>query len=82
MKCLLLLALIALFFKAYAVEADIRLREFYLHLPDRLYALKRGHGLLFRLGSPFYIQFFIEPGVESPSLHIHCWSCCWSSEPS
>lgn len=35
MKCLLLLALIALFFKAYAVEADIRLLAFYLHLPDR-----------------------------------------------
>lgn len=33
----LLLALIALFFKAYAVEADIRLLAFYLHLhfPDR-----------------------------------------------
>jgi len=27
--------LIALFFKAYAVEADIRLLAFYLHLPDR-----------------------------------------------
>ena len=25
-----------------------------------LYALKRGHGLLFSLGSPFYIPFFIE----------------------
>jgi hypothetical protein len=138
--------------KAYAVEADIRLLAFYLHLPDRkefalfgmnsqrldprtslvewrlflsknfsvelkkkslssfglllakrggyphvsqsdvhflvmgilerkglefdlpLYALKRGHGLLFYLGSPFHIQFFIEPGVESPSLHIHSWS--------
>lgn len=32
---LLLLALIALFFNAYAVEADIRLLAFYLHLPDR-----------------------------------------------
>ena len=47
-----------------------------------LYALKGGHGLLFCLGSPFYIQLFIEPGVESPSLHIHSWSGCWSSEPS
>ena len=27
--------MIALFFKAYAVEADIRLLTFYLHLPDR-----------------------------------------------
>lgn len=35
MKCLLLLALIALFFKAYAVEADIRLLAFYLHLPEQ-----------------------------------------------
>lgn len=35
MKCLLLLALIALFFKAYAVEADIRLLAFYLHLLDQ-----------------------------------------------
>ena len=35
MKCFLLLALIALFFKAYAVEADIRLLAFYLHLPDQ-----------------------------------------------
>ena len=35
MKCLLLLALIALFFKAFAVEADIRLLAFYLHLPDQ-----------------------------------------------
>lgn len=35
MLYLLLLALIALFFKAYAVEADIRLLAFYLHLPDR-----------------------------------------------
>jgi hypothetical protein len=35
MKCLLLLALIALFFKAYAVEADIRLLAFYLYLPDQ-----------------------------------------------
>ena len=34
-KFLLLLALIALFFKAYAVEADIRLLAFYLHLPDQ-----------------------------------------------
>lgn len=33
MKCLL--ALIALFFKAYAVEADIRLLAFYPHLPDQ-----------------------------------------------
>lgn len=29
------LALIALFFKAYAVEADIRLLAFYLHLLDQ-----------------------------------------------
>lgn len=35
MKSLLLLALIALFFKAYAVEADIRLLAFYPHLPDQ-----------------------------------------------
>lgn len=35
MKCLLLLALIALFFKAYSVEANIRLLAFYLHLPDQ-----------------------------------------------
>lgn len=35
MKCLLLLALIALFFQAYAVEADIRLLAFYPHLPDQ-----------------------------------------------
>jgi hypothetical protein len=35
MKCLLLLALIALFFKAYVVEADIRLLAFYPHLPDQ-----------------------------------------------
>ena len=35
MKCFLLLALIALFFKAYAVEADIELLAFYLHLPDQ-----------------------------------------------
>ena len=35
MKCFLLLALIALFFKAYAVEADIRLLAFYLHLLDQ-----------------------------------------------
>ena len=35
-----------------------------------LYALKRGHGLLFSLGSPFYIQLFIEPGVESPYTFI------------
>ena len=35
MKSLLLLALIALFFKAFAVEADIRLLAFYLHLPDQ-----------------------------------------------
>ena len=35
MKCLLLLALIALFFKAYAVEADIGLLAFYPHLPDQ-----------------------------------------------
>lgn len=28
------LALIALFFKAFAVEADIKLLAFYLHLPD------------------------------------------------
>lgn len=47
-----------------------------------LYALKRGHWLLFCLGSPFDIPFLIEPGVESPSLHIHSWSGCWSSEPS
>ena len=32
---IILLALIALFFKAYAVEADIRLLAFYLHLPDQ-----------------------------------------------
>lgn len=32
---IIILALIALFFKAYAVEADIRLLAFYLHLPDR-----------------------------------------------
>ena len=35
MKCLLLLALIALFFKAYSVEANIRLLAFYPHLPDQ-----------------------------------------------
>ena len=35
MKCLLLLALIVLFFKAYAVEADIGLLAFYMHLPDQ-----------------------------------------------
>ena len=35
MKCLLLLALIALFLKAYAVEADIRLLAFYPHLLDQ-----------------------------------------------
>ena len=35
MKFLLLLALIALFFKAFAVEAYIRLLAFYLHLPDQ-----------------------------------------------
>lgn len=35
MKFLLLLALIALFFQAYAVEADIRLLAFYLHLLDQ-----------------------------------------------
>ena len=35
-----------------------------------LYTLKRGHGLLFSLGSPFYIQLFIEPGVESPYTFI------------
>ncbi|MFQ6657851.1 hypothetical protein Gotur_027355 [Gossypium turneri] len=23
-----------------------------------------------------YIQLFIEPGVESLSLHIHCWFGC------
>ncbi|KAL3529262.1 hypothetical protein ACH5RR_008584 [Cinchona calisaya] len=29
----------------------------------------------------FYIQLFIEPGVETPSLHIHSsWSGYWSSE--
>ena len=33
-------------------------------------SLKRGHGLLFSLGSPFYIQLFIEPGVESPYTFI------------
>lgn len=27
--------MMALFFKAYAVEADIRLLAFYLHFPDR-----------------------------------------------
>lgn len=32
---IIILALIALFFKAYAVEADIRLLAFYLHLPDQ-----------------------------------------------
>lgn len=30
-----IIALIALFFKAYAVEADIRLLAFYLHLPEQ-----------------------------------------------
>ena len=35
MFIIILLALIALFFKAYAVEADIRLLAFYLHLPDQ-----------------------------------------------
>ena len=35
MKYLLLLALIALFFKAYAIEADIGLLVFYLHLPNQ-----------------------------------------------
>ena len=35
-----------------------------------LYALKGGHGLLFSLGSPFYIQLFIEPGVELSLIHI------------
>lgn len=35
MFLIILLALIALFFKAYAVEADIRLLAFYLHLPDQ-----------------------------------------------
>ena len=31
----IIINLIALFFKAYAVEADIRLLAFYLHLPDQ-----------------------------------------------
>ena len=35
MFLIILLALIALFFKAYAVEADIRLLAFYPHLPDQ-----------------------------------------------
>ena len=35
-----------------------------------LYTLKWGHGLHFSLGSPFYIQLFIEPGVESPCTFI------------
>ena len=35
-----------------------------------LYTLKRGHGLLFSLGYPFYIQLFIEPSVESPYTFI------------
>ena len=42
-----------------------------------LYALKRGHGLLFSLGSPFYIQLFIEPGMESPHTFISKSMWAW-----
>lgn len=42
MKCLLLLALIALFFKAYAVEADIKLLAGVLSASSRFKSWRKG----------------------------------------
>ncbi|KAM7260687.1 hypothetical protein ACFE04_011360 [Oxalis oulophora] len=97
--------LIALFFKPYAVKADIRLFIGVLSASSRpkgiaLFEMNSQgldprtslpHGAAIRLcpkvtslfWTPYFsIQLLIEPGVESPSLHIHSSYGCWSSDPS